>query len=426
MLNIKKSFFTSALIILSIFAQAQSINTYSPYSRYGIGQIPTRGFAATKAMGGVSQAVRNACGINYLNPASYTAQDTMSFILDFGFEAGATKYELQEQSFRNGFGGIHHVAISFPITKWWGASMGLVPYSQVGYQIKHYETDPIILSTIGRVTYYNQGTGGINQAFIGNAFKPIKNLSVGFNLYYYFGDLNYTSKEVFPSNMSGYNNIAVKNNIIVKDIALSFGAQYNVIINKKDNTFLTLGATIDSKTNIKAKQKYLSIWDYKSYTDTINFSDRNYGHITFPRNLSVGLAYCTKSKLFTSLEYSTQDWTNTSIFNEVQPLTKSQTYRFGLEYVPNPYDLKNYFKKVSYRFGSHFSNTYFKINDHQINEFGLSAGFGFPFRNNTKFNVSYEYGIRGTTSNGLVKETYGILSFSLSFYDFWFIKRRYN
>ena len=98
MQNIKRTLFTSALIIVSILAQAQSISTYSPYSRYGIGQIPTRGFASTKAMGGVSQAVRNSFGINYLNPASYSAQDTMSFILDFGFETGATTYESKEQS----------------------------------------------------------------------------------------------------------------------------------------------------------------------------------------------------------------------------------------------------------------------------------------------------------------------------------------
>ena len=52
--NRKKLLITGALILISIFAQAQSINTYSPYSRYGIGQIPTRGFAQTTAIGGVT------------------------------------------------------------------------------------------------------------------------------------------------------------------------------------------------------------------------------------------------------------------------------------------------------------------------------------------------------------------------------------
>lgn len=423
MQNFKKTLLSSALIIVSIFAQAQSISTYSPYSRYGIGQISTRGFAATKAMGGISQAVRNPYGINYLNPASYSAQDTMSFILDFGIETGATKYETKYQSARDGFGGIHHVAISFPITKWWGASFGVVPYSQVGYQIVRYETDPIILSSIGRIKYYHKGSGGVNQAFIGNAFKPIKNLSVGFNLSYYFGKLDYSNSVVFPASSTGFINTDETNSIIIGDIALSFGAQYTAYVNKKENTFFTLGATIDNATKIRAKRKYL----YASqYNDTIAYKDSSYGNIPFPKNISFGAAYSYKDKLFTSFEFSIQDWTNTNFFGVKQPLANSSTYRFGLEYTPNRYDLRSYLKRISYRFGSHYTNSYLKFDNHQINEFALSTGMGFPFRNNTKFNVSFEWGKRGTTDFGLIKETYGVVTLSLTFYDFWFLKRKYN
>ena len=81
---------------------------------------------------------------------------------------------------------------------------------------------------------------------------------------------------------------------------------------------------------------------------------------------------------------------------------------------------------MSYRVGTHYSNTYMKSYGYQINEYAFSAGLGFPFKNNTKFNVGYEWGSRGTTSNGLIKENFGILSLSLSFYDFWFIRRKYN
>lgn len=426
MQNVKKSLFTSALIIFSIFAQAQSISTYSPYSRYGVGQIPTRGFAATKSMGGISQAVRNPYGINYLNPASYTAQDTMSFILDFGFETGATTLESQGQSVKNGFGGIHHIAISFPVTKWWGASLGLVPYSQVGYQVKHYETDPLLLSTIGRIQYYHRGNGGVNQVFFGNAFEPVKNLSIGMNLSYFFGSLNYVNKTIFPSSRPEFANTIETRTISIHDVAFSFGAQYNYIINKEKKSFLTLGVTLDNENKIRAKRIYYAKQDYGDFSDTITYLDSAYGHISFPRNLSVGLAYSYNNKLFTSIEFSTQDWSNASFLGTEQPLTDSKTYRFGLEYTPNRYDLKSYLKRISYRFGAHYSNTYLKFDGHQINEYALSAGLGFPFRNNTKFNMSYEWGSRGTTEHGLIKEKFGVLSLSLTFYDFWFIRRKYN
>ncbi len=438
MQNFKKTLLTSALIIVSIFAQAQSINTYSPYTRYGVGQISTRGFAGTKAMGGVSQAVRNSFGINYLNPASYSAQDTMSFILDFGFETGATKYQqfipdengvLRNESVKNGFGGIHHIAIAFPITRWWGSSLGLVPYSQVGYQIKRYETDLIILSTIGRVKYYNKGSGGINQAFFGNAFKPIKNLSLGFNLSYFFGSLDYTNSVIYPSTGSAYANTVEKNSVIIKDLTLSLGAQYTLFLNEKDRSLLIFGATIDNESKINAKQKYLARWELGNYSDTISFKDTSYGHVTFPKNLSFGVSYSLKNKLFTSIEFSTQDWSNTRFFggnNANISYARSNSYRFGLEYTPNRYDLKSYLKRISYRFGSHLTNTYLKVNNHQINELALSAGMGFPFKNNTKFNVAFEWGKRGTTNYGLIQENYGVLSLSFTFYDFWFIKRKFN
>ncbi|MHC1703995.1 MAG: hypothetical protein AB9846_08805 [Tenuifilaceae bacterium] len=426
MYNLKKHLITSALILFSIFAQSQSTNTYSPYSRYGIGIIPTRGFASTKAMGGISQAVRNPFGINYLNPASYTAQDSMSFILDFGLEAGATKFDSDGQTATNGSGGMHHVAISFPVTKWWGASLGLVPYSHVGYRIKHYETDPILLSSIGRIKYYNSGNGGINQAFIGNAFSPIKNFSVGFNMSYFFGSLNYTNEVVFPINQPNYANTIVKNSIVVKDLAFSFGAQYTAYLNKKDKTYLIFGATLDNETEINAKRKSVMNWEISGYSfsDSIEVGYKN--SIDFPRNISVGAALSLKNKLYTSLEYSTQDWSNAEFLGIKDSLTNSQTFRFGAEYTPNRYDLRSYYKRISYRFGTHYTNSYLEIGDNQIKDIGVSLGVSFPFRNNTKFNVSFEFGSRGTTNDKLVKETYGLLNLSFTFYDFWFIKRKFN
>lgn len=424
--NRKKLLITSALILISIFAQSQSINTYSPYSRYGIGQIPTRGFAQTTAIGGVTQAVRSSVGINYMNPASYTAQDTMSFILDFGLQSGSTKYESLGQSATNGSGGIHHVAISFPVTKWWGASLGIVPYSQVGYKLFRYETDPIILSSIGRIKYFNTGSGGVNQAYIGNAFRPFSNLSVGFNLSYFFGSLDYSNEIIFPSNQTSYVNTTEKNSVVIGDIALSFGAQYTAYLNKKENTFFTFGATLDNETKINAKQKTFINWQTGNYTDTIIFIDGNNRTIDFPKNISVGVGFNLKHKLFTAIEYSNQDWTNAQILGQNASLTNSQSYRFGLEYTPNLYDLKSYLKRMTYRFGSHYTNTYLNINNHQINDMGLSLGVCFPFRNNSRFNLSFELGSRGTTNSGLVKETYGIVNLSFTFYDFWFMKRKYN
>ncbi len=425
--NIRKISVSGALIIISFFVQAQSINTYSPYSRFGIGQIPSKGFAATKAMGGLSQGIRNPFGINYLNPASYTSQDTMSFILDFGLETNTTALKSEGQSNSSSAGGLHHVAISFPVTKWWGAGFGIVPFSNVGYKIRHYETNPVILSSIGRIRYYNSGSGGLSQVFFGNAVEPFKNLSLGFNLSYIFGSIDYKNELIFPpSAPSGYYNLSETKNIIVSDVAFSFGMQYTAIFSKENNTSLTLGATLDNETKINAKRKTLSLIDYSSFTDTVSYSEFNEGTLDFPKNLSFGGIFNYRNKILAGFDYSQQDWSKAKFFNASDSLVKSETYKFGLEYTPNPKELRYYYKRIHYRVGGHINNSYLQIGNKQINDIGLSVGAGFPFRNNTHFNFSFELGRRGTTSNGLIRETYGIFNLSITFYDFWFIKQKFE
>jgi len=142
---------TLLLILLSSASFSQTYLTFSPYSRYGIGEMKPQGFAHTRAMGGLSQGVRSGLGINYSNPASYSAQDTLSFIFDFAVEANGVNYQQGENSNLHNTANIQHLAIQFPVTQWWGASLGLQPYSNVGYRVRYTQLDPEILSSIGAI-----------------------------------------------------------------------------------------------------------------------------------------------------------------------------------------------------------------------------------------------------------------------------------
>ena len=57
----------------SAFGQSSSLNTYSPYTFYGIGDIHEEGIAVTRAMGGASIGFRNPFYVNVTNPASYSS-----------------------------------------------------------------------------------------------------------------------------------------------------------------------------------------------------------------------------------------------------------------------------------------------------------------------------------------------------------------
>ncbi len=63
-----------------------ALGTFTPYSLFGIGDINRPGSAYNQAMGGIGIGIRENRNINFLNPASFTKRDTLSFMMDFGAE----------------------------------------------------------------------------------------------------------------------------------------------------------------------------------------------------------------------------------------------------------------------------------------------------------------------------------------------------
>jgi hypothetical protein len=75
----------------------------------------------------------------------------------------------------------------------------------------------------------------------------------------------------------------------------------------------------------------------------------------------------------------------------------------------------------------HYENSYLKLNNHQINEFGISFGAGLPFpKSKSTANFAIEFGKKGTTDYDLAKNNYAKFSLYLNFYDYWFIKRKFD
>ena len=105
----------------------------------------------------------------------------------------------------------------------------------------------------------------------------------------------------------------------------------------------------------------------------------------------------------------------------------SKRFSLGGFYIPKYNSFTSYFDRIVYRAGLRYENTGLVLNNQSINDFGVTAGFGFPVgRNFTNLNLGVEYGQRGTTSKNLVRENYFNITIGLSFNDFWFKKRRFE
>ncbi|MCF8380715.1 MAG: hypothetical protein K9H49_14170 [Bacteroidales bacterium] len=429
-MSVNKILIATLLLFLSTSLFSQ-INTYSPYSRFGIGELALQGNGQYIAQGASGIAQRSNLAINYLNPASYSALDTMSFIFDFGLSLSSTDYNTNEYSARMNNMNMHHLGIAFPITKWWKASIGVSPYSSVGYEIIDQQGDP----NIGLIDYYFTGTGGLNRFYWGSSFTAFEKLSLGINYSYFFGYINNTQQVSFPVE-TDFAVTKVENTMTTKDGGWNFGLQYHETFN--DKYFLTLGAIYDNKTSLTTKRSS-SITNYfpgssASIGDTILLSPTfelerldNNGDIIYPGRYGFGLSTGIVKKLSISAEYESQQWSESLILGESDSLKNSKAYRFGMEYTPDQNALRGYFKKVHYRIGGYYSDSYLRIYDEALKDYGITFGVGLPLKGfKSTINLGMVLGQRGTLENNLIKENYRMLQLSFTLYDFWFYKRKFD
>jgi hypothetical protein len=429
MSGINKIFISIWLILLVSSVNGQFIN-HSPYSKFGLGDISRTGFSHNRALGGIAVGLRSKNSINYLNPASYSSQDTISFIFDFGLSGEITRLESTDIKENTGNINMDHLAISFPVIRFWKTSLGISPFSKVGYNMIIEENEN---ESTAQYSILYDGKGGINQFYFGNSVIIGNHVAIGLNISYLFG----TIEQLRTVRLTNYSYQAItyfNDKLNISDFYLDYGLQLFSDINEKNK--ITLGFTFSNKTEINARYDSLVIREIFGYTiDTlksVNYSD---GNILFPMRIGAGFTYEFNNNLLIGFDYISQNWSKALFFDRDYALVNSTSLRFGLEYIPvSLTDIRKgkYWQRIKFRLGGHYTKSYLQVNGNQIIDKGISLGLGLPWKNeknlftNTYFNISYELGQRGSLENGLIKEIYHLLSIDLNLYDFWFLKPKYD
>ncbi len=421
----------AVLFFASVFAAnaqtTDALGTYTPYSLFGIGDIEKQGTAFNRGMGGIGAGVRDNRFINYTNPASITERDTLSFMLDFG---------LNQKNFYNTDGdsesayntaNIQNFIFTAPIYKKSALIVGITPYSSVGYKFRAVEDDPYLVSKYGNIEYQKYGTGSINQLFVGAAMNLSKNFSVGAEFIYYFGALNRYSNVLFPSDAT-IRDINTGWDYDINAISGRVGAQY--FANVAKNTVLTIGATYRFESNMDGDFTRYACTTSSSQIDTVSFTTTPGYEVQIPTEFSAGFSIKKRDKWMLGFDYIRQDWTS-SFFGETPGVdfkpSVASSFRAGFEYIPNRYDIRYYFKRVTYRLGAYYDKTYVNINGNQVNAAGITFGMSMPvFRWYNAVTWSVDLGQRGSLDNNMVRERYIQVNLNFNLHDMWFIKKRYQ
>lgn len=414
------------ILIICLLGTSNAQNRISsPYSRFGFGDLMLNQHSSMMPMGGIYNAYSSNLHINPFNPASYIGLDSMSFVFETGVSGISSTLKTQSLSQDADYLSLSNLLFGFQIKNWWKGSFGLIPYSSVGYQIIDKQTEPFI----GNVNYQYEGKGGLNQLYIGNAFKIGKKLAVGFNTNLLFGSIERYKSVYFPDTSTLFNT-RVTNTITVKSLTFNVGMQYKTPINN-DYT-LTFGATGQLPMSLNAHRDQLAYSFYESTSglvypiDTIESIQNEKGTIKLPAGFGVGFVIERNQHWLIGADFNYKSWSDYESFGIKDSLKDSWNIAVGGEIKPNPFS-KNYFGRVTYRAGFRYNTTYLQIKNNQLNEFGISFGLGLPLRKSkSTVNLGVEFGKRGTTDNNLIEENFIRFTIGFSAYDIWFVKRKYD
>lgn len=399
------------LLALTLTASAQDTST--PYSRYGYGILSDHATSTQRAMGGVGYAMASGRQINVMNPASYANIDSLTFLFDIGFDyTNIWRKEGTTKETQNG-GGLDYVTMQFPITRWLGASIGLLPYSSVGYSFGN---------SVDNGTDAHYGTGGLNELYGGLSARPFKGFTLGANVSYLFGNThNYSYGYTVTGSTAMFQQA-----LNVRDWNANFGLQYTRAFGRKN--IFTVGVTYAPAHNLHGHV-------YAIQADTQN--DKNKPDTTFasslgdgyslPNTVGVGLSWTWNQRLFVEADYTYQSWASARYGQlegwEPTRFVNRHKYALGAQYMHNPRG--GYGAHIQYRVGGFYDRGYMQIKGNTVREYGVTAGVGLPVMGyKTTINLGLEWRRRQAYPASLIKEDYLYITLGINFNEMWFWRNK--
>jgi hypothetical protein len=414
-----KNFLLSSCLLLSFVSFSQE-GTSSPYSFYGIGEARFNGNVESRSMGGIAM-IPDSTRINFQNPAGYGNLKLTNFTI-----AASSDYKKQKSGDSNAVAQrttLDYIALAIPIGKF-GAGFGLMPYSSVGYKIENISTD------INENSKRFNGWGGINRVFLGTGYRILPNLSIGATAYYNFGKIQTNSVEFIPFVPIGSRELNVTD---LTGLNVNLGVMYQYKFKDKLTLFSSLNYTPKSilVSNNERTISTVTISNDFNYSNVDSFDPvTTKTDLNLPQKWALGLGIGDAQKWAFGVDVAIQDVGKLyNTYNTLDNATygKYKRYGFGGYYTPatNPYF--SYAKRITYRGGFVYEKTGLVVNSTSINDVGMTLGLGLPITGSlSNLNLGFEFGKKGTTSNGLVQENYFIVNLGFSLNDKWFVKSKYR
>ena len=419
----KTHFLSIVVLLMSSVANGQ-IRSNTPLSRFGYGEIEDKNYALGDAVNGAVTGLRSPDQLNFANPASLTALDSMTFIFEVGMSAKSYVFTENGASANAYNSGLDYLGFAFPIAKFWRTGAGMSAFSNHGYAFR-------TVRFIGEDTLTTdiQSTGGLKHVYWSNGFRIIQGLSLGVNAYYFWGQTDRYSTSLLQnrdtlSQIGKFTNKAQKLNVYeTKGFVYSLAAQYEHSFS--DRQSMTVGATVSPAQSLSYKEDKM-VSTQGVARDTIKAKGMT---TDLPMSVAFGASFQKEDHYLVSADVEMTQWSGLTIYGLDNDFQNHMRISLGGEYLPEKYAM-NYFKRIKYRAGLKYESLQWVTRDasnaqvHYSN-LSLSAGFGLPVKQSrNSLNVSAELGKHFATSSDALTDQYLLLKVNITLFDKWFHKRK--
>jgi hypothetical protein len=435
------------LIVTCGLQMSVSAQENSPYSRYGLGDLTPNQNVFSRGMGGIAAGVADTRSVNFANPASLTSISNTIFDVGTEIDYRILKSTSPAKKFTSANTYVSYLQIAFPLTTpkmakknmLWSMSFGLKPVSKINYKIEKTER----LTGIDSLHTLYEGSGGVNQAFLGTGFK-YKNFSIGINAGYMFGSKDHSTILTFINDTTFYyvSNSATKTSF--GSFFINGGLQYDIVLKKDPKSgnpekSLRLGVYGNLQQNLNAKSDIIRetiFYDQNGSPYRLDsvYEENVKGSITYPANVSVGAAY-EDAHWMVGADFDYGNWANYRYLGQADQVQNNWTFRAGTQYFPAKLNtpVKKYFNFVKYRAGLYYGTDYINTSKNRP-EYGFTLGTGMPLTTLKRIsytgeyvvlNTALEFGSRGNKQTN-IRENVVRFSIGVSMNARWFQKPKYN
>jgi len=394
----------------SIVSMAQ--NTSSPYSVLGIGDIESSYYNRYTGMANSSVALSDNRYINNVNAASLSDMVPRFYTFEVSgrfqhviYSGNAVDLSNDQTSDMQ----VKRLNLAVKITKRWGSSIGLLPYSTVNYD---FVSSKALEGTQQFATATYKGQGGINQVFWGNGYRITKNTSIGVTSSILFGSLTQVENLQTGNNL---NSLVTTKSDFLHNFYFNFSLLSKLKLNKHWGS--SYGITFSPRTSLMSQESI----DVKDIVGTtIKSTTTNNGYFDLPVSINAGIAIVKDNKYTYTINAKNDSWSDLNYSAQGYQLVNSNRISFGFQSA----NLKqNYYKQTYeqgfFQLGLYAGNSYLKVNNEQLTDYGVSIGYGRnSFRSPLGWVASLTAGRQGSQNTNIVSQNYLRLTLTLSYLDF--------